>query len=157
MMQQVTERRVKTREVVEKLIKERQEMLVLYCEVAGLEPYNSSEPVTGRLQKFCQVMVDYIALGHFEVYERITKGTERRRSVTELAAAVYPFIEKATQKAVDFNDRYASEDQCTTLESLADDLSKLGEDLALRIEYEDRLIAGLIGKERVQSKSYVAP
>ena len=157
MTQQVSDRRVRTREVVEKLIKERQEMLVLFCEVAGLEPYNSDEPVTGRLQKFCQVMVDYIALGHFEVYERITKGNERRRSVNELASAIYPMIEQATQRAVDFNDRYASEDQCTASETLAADLSKLGEELALRIEYEDQLIASLLGHEQRRPESAVTP
>ena len=144
--QHVHDRRVRTRELVAKLVHERQQMLVLFCEVAGLEPYGSEKPLQGRLQEFCQVMVDYIAFGHFEVYERITKGGERRRAVADLAAQVYPLIEAATQKAVDFSDRYAAGEDLGQRDSLAHDLSKLGENLAVRIEHEDRLIDSLLGR-----------
>jgi regulator of sigma D len=84
------ERRSVTQEMVQKLITERTEMLALYCQMAGLEPYKNSKnsrvkPAQEMLQKFCQVLVDYIASGHFSLYERIVNGTERRQQVASLA------------------------------------------------------------------------
>ncbi len=136
----VSERRAHTREMIAKLVAERTEMLVLYCKVAGLEPFTPSKPVQVALQEFCQILIDYVASGHFVLYERFTNGTERRREVAKLAEELYPRIAQATEVALDFNDKYDCEDHCNALDSLAADLSKLGEELAVRIELEDRLL-----------------
>ena len=80
------ERRTGSQELVQKLVAERTEMLVLYCQLAGLEPFGNgknsrTKPAQELLQKFCQVLVDYIAAGHFSLYERIVNGTERRQQI----------------------------------------------------------------------------
>lgn len=146
----VNERRAGTQKVVAKLQTERTEMLILFCRVAGLETYGdnprrvpAAQPVQEILQEFCQVMVDYIATGHFALYERIAGGQERRRQISELANELYPRIAESTQIALDFNDKYDCEDHCTNLGSLQNDLSKLGEILAQRIEWEDKLIKAM--------------
>ena len=72
------DRRMRTRQMVDKWMTERQQMLVLYCQLAGLEPYTPDRSSKDLLRQFCQVMVDYIAFGHFEVYNRIGQGEERR-------------------------------------------------------------------------------
>lgn len=139
-----TERRAGTRKMLEKLQTERTEMLVLFCRVAGLEPYPEQKRnlklIQTVLQEFCQIMVDYIATAHFGLYERISSGQERRREVAVLAEKLYPRIAASTQSALDFNDKYDCGDHCTNLEDLQNDLSKLGEILAQRIELEDQLI-----------------
>lgn len=147
----VNDRRAGTQKVIAKLQAERTEMLVLFCRVAGLEPYTDSprhavaaQPVQQVLQEFCQVLVDYIATGHFGLYERIANGQERRRQISGLAAELYPRIAESTQLALDFNDKYDCEDHCTNLGSLQKDLSKLGEILAQRIEWEDKLIKAMV-------------
>lgn len=147
----VNERRAGTQKVIAKLQAERTEMLVLFCRVAGLETYSDNprrvpavQPVQEILQEFCQILVDYIATGHFGLYERIASGQERRRQISDLAAELYPRIAESTQVALDFNDKYDCEDHCTNLRSLQDDLSKLGELLAQRIEWEDRLIKAMV-------------
>ncbi len=138
------ERRTRTRDMIDKLLAERKEMLSLYWQVAGLEPFSPDKRVTEHLQEFCQVLVDYIAFGHFEVYDRITRGDERRTDVVELAEKIYPRIAEATDVAVEFNDKYDASDHELQLDRLSKDLSKLGEELATRIELEDQLIEILI-------------
>jgi regulator of sigma D len=142
------ERRTGSRELVQKLVTERTEMLALYCQLAGLEPYNNGKtsrikPAQEMLQKFCQVLVDYIAAGHFSLYERIVNGTERRQQVAALAEKLYPQISSSTEAALDFNDKYDCGDHCEISMAFSDDLSKLGEMLASRIELEDKLIQQL--------------
>ncbi len=136
------ERRGGTHLTIEKLMAERSEMLTLFCRVAGLEPfehYRGKIPAKELLQEFCQVLVDYLAAGHFSLYERVANGTERRRSVADLAAQYYSRISDSTQAALDFNDKYDGENFEIAM-SFQDDLSRLGEILAGRIEMEDRLI-----------------
>ena len=142
------ERRTGSQELVKKLVAERTEMLSLYCQLAGLEPYGNGKSARGKhaqelLQKFCQVLVDYIAAGHFSLYERIVNGTERRQQIAGLAEKLYPRIATTTEAALDFNDRYDCGDHCEIGLSFSDELSRLGEELAARIEIEDKLIGQL--------------
>ena len=132
--------------MVRKLLGERQQMLSLFCRVAGLEPYDQKLPDSDILQEFCQVLVDYSAFGHFEIYERIVSGRERRGQVVMVARDVYPRIAEASEVAVDFNDKYDASDHALDLHQLDRDLCKLGEELAVRIEMEDRIIEALTSR-----------
>ena len=143
---QKTDRRERTQEMIRKLLSERQEMLSMFCRVAGLEPYNDASPGTDVLQEFCQVLVDYSAFGHFEIYERIVAGRERRAKVVAVAREVYPRIAEASEVAVEFNDKYDASDHALDLKQLDRDLGKLGEELAVRIEMEDRIIQALTSR-----------
>ena len=140
----VKERRTVTQDLIDKLLTERQEMLVLFCEVAGLEPYHRSASLDQQLQTFCQVLIDYTAFGHFEVFGRVSNGNERRSGVLKVAEKIYPDFVKASEVAVNFNDRYDLSDHELQLDHLAEDLSQLGEELAVRIELEDQLLASML-------------
>ena len=140
------DRRGGTLEMVQKLLNERQEMLLMFCRVAGLEPFKDSNPSVDVLQEFCQVLVDYSAFGHFEIYERIVAGRERRSQVVEVAREVYPRIAEATEVAVEFNDKYDASDHALDLQMLDRGLGKLGEEIAVRIEMEDRIIQALTAR-----------
>jgi regulator of sigma D len=140
-----SERRRFAKDTISKLVEERTEVLALYWRLAGFESFNDAErePMIRVLQQFCQLLVDYIAAGHFGLYERIVNGTERRREVATLAQELYPRIADTTALALDFNDKY--DGHHTELpEKFQSDLSRLGEELAVRIELEDRLIARLM-------------
>jgi regulator of sigma D len=139
----VKERRSGTQEMIAKLTTERTQMWVLYCKVAGLPGFVRDKPVPALLQEFCQILIDYIASGHFILYERIANGAERRQQVADLASQLYSRIAQSTQAALDFNDKYDSEEHCEHIEVLPQDLSTLGEELATRIELEDKLINAL--------------
>jgi len=143
---QGADRRERTHEMVRKLLRERQEMLSMFCRVAGLEPYSDTSPGADVLQEFCQVLVDYSAFGHFEIYERIVAGRERRGQVVSVAREVYPRIAEASEVAVEFNDKYDASHHSLDLQQLDSDLCKLGEELAVRIEMEDRIIQALTSR-----------
>jgi regulator of sigma D len=140
------ERRTTTQDLIDKLLKERQEVLVLFCQVAGLEPYQRSSSLDSLLQTFCQVLIDYTAFGHFEVFGRISDGNERRSAVLRVANKIYPDFVAASDAAVAFNDKYDISDHTLKLDALAKDLSRLGEELAVRIELEDQLLATMLAR-----------
>lgn len=147
--QPANDRRSRTRKEIKQLIAERNEVLSLYCQLAGCDGSGSKrieEIDLDTLQEFCQVLIDYIATGHFELYSRISEGGERRTDMSRLANVVWPRIEKTTRSAVDFNDLYDGGNNYSDSlkQQLPQNLSKLGEDLATRIELEDQLINTLL-------------
>ena len=147
------DRRTRLTETINSLIQLRQEMFVSYCQLAGVSAFDRrmvEQPVaqSDQLRSFCQVMVDYTAMGHFEVYQRIIDGKERRIAVKEVAAKVYPGIADTTNFLVDFNDKYVdfkgTEEEMDDLDT---DLSKLGEVIAVRGDLEDQILAALSAKK----------
>lgn len=134
------DRRGYTQKMVNKLLEERAQMLVLYYRAAGLDPETHKEPLEKPIQEFCQLLVDYIAAGHFTVYERIINRQERRQRVVEVADEIYSDIAATTTSALDFNDKYENPEMVRHSAQLSKDLSSLGEQLALRIELEDKLL-----------------
>lgn len=137
-------RRTRMSNVIDELLTERQQLLVCFTEVAGLDSQNAeTEVVLPKLKELNQWLVDYSALGHFEIYNRIIEGKERRDSVVKVAEQVYGDIKRTTEIFIAFNDKYEgadSEDSITTLHS---DLSEIGECMALRIDGEDKLLEEL--------------
>lgn len=139
------DRRSGTRSLIDKMLSERQRMLVLFERLAGVEPYADELPNNELLQEFSQILVDYIASGHFGLYERISQGKERRRGIVNLADKLYPRIANTTRVAIEFNDVYEKSNGERISANLTDLLSKLGEELAVRIELEDQLISEMLG------------
>ena len=140
---QFTERE-QTSHLTEELLAERTQVWNLYCSVAGVESYQSNKPMEEQVQEFCQMLVDYISLGHFGVYQRIIDGSERRKSIVAAAERIYPQISQATEVALSFNEKYKVLTPEMNLNQLADDLSALGAQLATRIELEDELISKML-------------
>ena len=98
------------------------------------------DAVIQNLRNFNQQLVDYTAMGHFEIYERIIDGKERRGNIKLVADRVYPKISLSTEAIVDFNDKYEGADESDSLTDLYRDLSTIGEAMAERIEAEDELL-----------------
>ena len=141
------DRRHRQTNTINELLTERQEVLVSMCELADLDSEQAElESVVETLKTFSQTLVDYTALGHFEIYERIIDGKERRESVRQVANRVYPTISVTTEKFVEFNDKYDGVDDKESLSYLHQDLSTIGEALAERIESEDQLLREMSGR-----------
>jgi len=140
-------RRQGSRRHIDRLLTQRQRVLVSMCEVLELKPFTVDKPVHEALQDFTQVLVDYVAAGHFNLYHRIVTGRERRQAVAQTARQVYERIAKTTDAAMDFNDRYGGEWNFHLLDKLAADLSLLGEQLAARVELEDQIIIAMLGEQ----------
>jgi regulator of sigma D len=140
------ERRVENRSIKDKLTSERADVLVAFCRLAGVDPYDDPDnqpEFEERLQSFCQILVDYLAAGHFGLYQRIIEGKERRKEISELAEKLYQGIAETTEHALDFNDKYDSAHHHDINNDFNNDLSALGESLATRIELEDNILSAL--------------
>lgn len=135
------DRRSRLAHTINELLEERKLVLSGYCELAALEGAGAEHHETlEKLREFNQLLVDYTALGHFEIYQRIMEGKERRESIKAIASEVYPVIARTTDYFVEFNDKYEGADDAESLEPLSQDLSLIGEAMASRIEKEDKLL-----------------
>lgn len=122
--------------IIDRWLQERQDLLVRYCDLPK-QPQEHESAV--KVQGLCQILVDYVSAGHFEVYDQLIKeGREfdDKEALLE-AGQLFTRIDKTTEYALDFNDKYLATDDLTTITA---DLSKLGEVLASRFEAEDRMI-----------------
>lgn len=149
---QTQERRRDLGETLEALKEQRQKTLLSYCSLVGTNTPGKTSPdgiqdiAPVALQELLNIMVDYMAMGHFTVYQRIIEGKERRGAVQEAAEIAYPGIGETTDVMVEFNDTYenftgSAEEQ----KQIREDLSKLGEMLAIRGELEDEILNALLG------------
>jgi regulator of sigma D len=142
------ERRARTRKEIKTLIAERNKVLSLYYNLASKAEKidDKADSLVEQLQEFCQELIDYLATGHFEIYRRLEEGDERRDDMIGLADQIYSGINKTTQAAVDFNDMYDISEgfDVEILQELPRHLSTLGQELATRIDLEDRFIDTLL-------------
>ena len=137
------ERRVQSHKDIGMLVESRTDTLALLSDLAVRQPFKPEHDTQVLLQNFCESLIDYTASAHFQLYRHIAEDQERRTPVQEIARDIYPRIADSTQAILDFNDKYDCEDHCDNLSDLAEDLSNLGEQLADRIELEDKLISVL--------------
>ena len=138
------ERRSTSQELIQHMLKERNQLLTLLLQVSSDSSQKQSEQLSADLEEFVQVLVDYIAAGHFGLYERIAAGKERRKAVSDLAVEIYPRIEQSTQIALAFDEKYNPDNKNRELNNFPEDVSMLGEELTTRIELEDQLIQILL-------------
>jgi regulator of sigma D len=141
-----TERRQSAQQLINSIIIERKQLLALLFQAT-----NINTPDKEFLDEFCQILVDYIAAGHFILYDRILEKKERRKTIIELAEKNYTEIEKYTQVALDFNEKYSADQDDLDGKKLKNDISILGEALTARIELEDQLISSLINDKKQAS------
>lgn len=129
-------------EIIDRWLEERQAMLVQYCALSGLDQDLSDLQRGEKLRSFCQILVDYVSAGHFEVYDQLIKEGREFDDADALqeAGKLYDTIDTTTEKLLDFNDKYLETDDVS---SLSADLSHLGEALEVRFSAEDRLISVL--------------
>ena len=129
-------------EIIDRWLEERQAMLVQYCALSGLDQNLSDLQRGEKLRSFCQILVDYVSAGHFEVYDQLIKEGREFDDAEALqeAGKLYDTIDTTTEKLLDFNDKYLETDDVS---SLTADLSQLGEALEVRFSTEDRLISVL--------------
>lgn len=129
--------------LIERWLQERQELIVLYCSITGINSAsNNAERVLPKLRLFCQILVDYVSAGHFEVYQELIREAEDFKDGSEkFAEKLYPQIAISTEVALEFNDKYESAlKDNESLKSLSANLSTLGEILVSRFDLEDQMI-----------------
>ncbi|NVJ59118.1 MAG: sigma D regulator [Gammaproteobacteria bacterium] len=140
-MLDTVEQETRTSSVIQRWLAERNELLVLYCRLTGKRK-DQVLPDKSQVNQFCDVLIDYVSAGHFEVYEQVVSLCDKNGPhALLLLEEVFPKISETTDIVVNFNDKY-SDDQANedVMDQLDQDLSRLGEAIASRVELEDKLI-----------------
>lgn len=127
---------------IDNWLNERQQVVVLYNELSKLIARSPNlQPEQLTIQNFCQVLMDYVSAGHFEVYERIVSECEEHGSRSmHLAKRLYPKIARTTDSVLAFNDKYGDNQFEEEMRELDHDWSELGQQLVTRMELEDEMI-----------------
>jgi regulator of sigma D len=129
-------------------LKERRELLGRYTEIAvtldsGLDGRHLGE----RQRALCELLVDYVSAGHFEVFHELVHEAESFGDGScALAEHLMPAIGDTTEVILAYEEKYGDGEAFP--ETLERDLSALGEVLESRFVLEDRLIAGLHNSHR---------
>lgn len=129
-------------------LKERRALLGSYTEiVVTLDHRLGDEAMELRQKALCELLVDYVSAGHFEVFhELINEAESFGDGSCSLAEKLMPDIGATTEVILAYEEKYAN--MQGHLEKLKRDLSALGEVLESRFVLEDQLIAGLHNRHR---------
>lgn len=129
-------------------LRERRDLLGRYTEiVVTLDGAANREATEQRQKALCELLVDYISAGHFEVYHELVNEAETfADGSSAMAKQLMPAIGDTTEVILAYEEKYGDgENHPGTLKR---DLSALGEVLESRFALEDRLIAGLHNTHR---------
>ncbi|AZQ13112.1 MULTISPECIES: sigma D regulator [Shewanella] len=135
--------------LIDQWLENRRNLLVHYCQIAGLPPYEGRQslPSADHVKAFCDLLVDYVSEGHFEIYNRVVSACETNgQSSQAIAKQLLPRIHNTTDAALDFNDKYTGSDDDNVLMQLDEDLSHLGDAMETRFQLEDQLLEVLHAK-----------
>ena len=140
-------------QLINSWLSERQDLILLLCAVTGLEEYTPQDtPQEIKVQAFCQVLIDYISAGHFEVYQQLLKEGEERPETQAEALRLMPLLEDSTELALRFNEDFDTAEHSRQLKtSLPKMLSELGEKLVERFVIEDHIIKLLHEPQRTMA------
>ena len=143
--------------LIDQWLNHRRKLLISYCQIAGLPPYNKVDkvlPALNEINKFCDLLVDYVSEGHFEVYDEIVSECETHGDNSKaVAKSLLPQISDTTDVALDFNDKYSKDKSEEVVFHLDADLGLLIHALESRFALEDQLLEVLHHKHPEQAES----
>jgi regulator of sigma D len=124
--------------LVNKWLKERQNLIVAFSSLCQIHPLKEESHPIVDLEEFCELLVDYLCRGHFEMYATLIQEIEScPSSQLKIHPTLLDRLLLSTEKARAFDRAY---EDATSYDNLENDLSLLGENLAHRFEWEDELI-----------------
>ena len=136
-------------ELLTRWLKERRAVLGKYTEIVVMLDSRADDAALGLRQKaLCELLVDYVSAGHFEVFHALLNEAESFGDDScALSEKLIPAIGDTTEVILAYEEKYGNNG--VHLEKLKQrDLSALGEVLESRFVLEDRLIAGLHNRHR---------
>lgn len=93
------------------------------------------------LRALCTELVDYVSIGHFEIYGRILPRKLRAdRDTHALLQHIFDNIGKSTDTVLSFNDRLQQHDDVPAGAPLRQALVRLSRALLLRFALEEQLL-----------------
>ncbi len=130
-------------------LRERQAVLTRYTELAAAfgKATSLSAGLKNRQVSLCELLVDYVSAGHFEVFIKLVEEAESfADGGEELALRLMPDITDTTEFILAYEEKYTGDGAAVLPEER--DISALGEILETRMSLEDKLISRLHNKHR---------
>ena len=133
-------------QLIDHWLKERRDLVLCYYQLVDNPALTDYSAENARvLRKLCQILMDYVSAGHFEVYDQLAKEAEAFGDGDEqLLLELLPQIQASTDIALDFNDVF--EDDALIKEGWGGVprlLERLADTLITRFTLVDRLIETL--------------
>lgn len=132
-------------QLIDHWLTERRELVSHYYQLAdnpGLGDYTPGH--ARQLRRLCQILVDYVSAGHFEIYDQLAKEAEAFGDDSQILTELLPQIQASTDIALDFNDAFDDENLIQQgWAAVPRLLERLAEALVHRFTLEDRLIETL--------------
>lgn len=128
-------------QIIDHWLEQRQSLIKSYIKLPESE---IGDKLNEHLNNFCADLIDYISLGHFEVYEQLLiEGSAFDAENVYKVQGILNHIQQSTDYSLDFNDAHHGfvNPSLGQLRDFANHLSKLGEMLEDRFELEDNMIA----------------
>lgn len=135
---------------IDEMIRAREKLITSYFQLLTL-PIDKNDSSSADLRPsyeqvtiFCELMIDYLSRGHFEIYPKILTIMEHvsNRRLT-VARRLIPRIQNTTDHLLKFNDLYGGELNEGIMNNLRNDLGALGQWLEIRFKHEDRMVIAL--------------
>ncbi len=132
-------------QLIDHWLTERRELVSHYYQLADDSSLAEYTPEHAQqLRRLCQILVDYVSAGHFEVYNQLAKEAEAFGDDSQILIELLPLIQTSTDIALDFNDAFDNEELIVQgWAAVPRLLERLAEALVNRFKLEDRLIETL--------------
>lgn len=132
------------KDAVKSLIKLRNNTLSLYQQLMSFQPFTETPELREILEDFCEQLVDYSGKVHFTLLSNIEQNFSQQDDILQLAEELSQRLVENTQCLLDFQDEYNNDVEKTDIAHLTDKLGKVGECIANRITYEDKLMNAIL-------------
>lgn len=129
--------------LVQRWLAERQALIGAWTALQEAQRGNAAPATLSvRLKAFCEILMDYVSAGHFEVYDELLAEAERRDDGPAPASqALLARVQATTDAVIRFNDLCEDPHDAAALAHLPRELPILGLELESRFQTEDRLLA----------------
>lgn len=125
-------------------LEQRQRIIVLLCNLQGLKGFEDARPLSVRIQvqEFCQLLMDYISAGYFEIYQQLVREARQfGEGQPVVAEHLFRQLADSTEEALAFNEDFDSDGGfAAKLAQLPERLARLTQVLEERFALEDQLI-----------------
>lgn len=129
--------------LVGRWLQERRDLIEAWTRLQ--EQAGQAEPgLPEAVEAFCELLMDYVSAGHFEIYDELIAAAERQHPLDAGARqALLERLQATTDAAIRFNDLCDNPGDPALPALLPRELPILGLELESRFQTEDRLVAQL--------------
>lgn len=131
-------------------LQQRKTLIIQFNTLCQLRPFQlckDPNSLDANIITFCQILIDYIAMGQFQVFEQLLTSIEKKPCNQQAAQELYNRLKQTSLQALTFSDQYT---EPFDIKELENDLCTIGELLATRFDLEDDLIGLLPRHSAVQ-------